>query len=97
MLIPLASDNPHVAAYLRRASDHIVLVVANLDSSAVSGITISSEQGVLSAGNFDTRNLLGGPAGTMLIVDRDGKIRGYAPAASIGPHESLVFELVRSE
>ncbi|MEK6768370.1 MAG: alpha-amylase family glycosyl hydrolase [Gemmatimonadota bacterium] len=94
-LVPLSTGSSAVAAYLRRAGDHAVLVVANLGAAAVSGVLIGSGEGVLRPGRYTPRNLLGGPNGATLQVSRDGHIRGYVPAATIGPRESLVLDLSR--
>ncbi|HYL20264.1 MAG TPA: alpha-amylase family glycosyl hydrolase [Gemmatimonadales bacterium] len=95
-LVSLASGSAQVAAYLRRAGDHAVLVVANLGAGAVSGASIGSTGAVLGPGAYTPRNLLGGPNAAPLEVGPDGAIRGYVPVAgTIGPRESLVLDLVR--
>jgi alpha-amylase len=92
-LVPLSATSPQVAAFLRRAGDHTVLVVANLGATAVSRVSIGSMAGVLPAGRYTARNLLGGPNGRSLQVDANGRIREYVPVATIGPRESLVLDL----
>ncbi|HEY6852598.1 MAG TPA: alpha-amylase family glycosyl hydrolase, partial [Gemmatimonadales bacterium] len=93
-LVPLAADNPHVAAYLRRAGDHTVLVVANLGGVSVSRFEITLKSGVLAAGTYRPRNLLGGPGGVTLRIDAEGTILRYVPVkGSLQPHSSYVFEL----
>jgi glycosidase len=94
-LVPLSTSSSQVAAYLRRAGDRVVLVVANLGAAAASGVSIGSGDGALPPGSYTPRNLLGGPDGAMLNVDRDGAIGSYVPAAMIGPRESLVLDLIR--
>jgi len=94
-LVPLTADDPKVAAYLRRAGDHAVLVVANLDAAAASGVSIGSPTRALPPGRYATRNMLGGPTVGTLRVGRDGRILGYVPATTIGPRESLVLDLER--
>jgi glycosidase len=94
-LVPLTSGSDALAAYLRRAPGDAVLVVANLGASAATGVTISSAEGALPPGRYVARSLLGGPDGALLVVDPDGRIAGYAPAASIGPRASLVLALTR--
>ena len=97
-LVPLTASSPQVAAYLRRAGAHAVLVVANLAAAAVSGISISSAPDALPPGRYLSRNLLGGPAGASLEVGRDGQIRGYVPLpGSLRPRESLVLDLSRRQ
>jgi alpha-amylase len=94
-LVPLASGRDEVAAYLRSASAHAVLVVANLGAAAAAGVAISSDAGALPPGRYTARSLLGGPDGATLEVGADGRIAGYVPAATIGPRESLVLDLTR--
>ena len=92
-LVPLSASSPQVATYVRRAGDHVVLVVANLGAAPASGVSISSGEGVLPPGRYTARNLLGGPNGRTLQVHADGRIREYVPVATIGPRESLVLDL----
>ena len=94
-LVPLSAPSSQVAAYLRRAGDHTVLVVANLGGAPASGVAIASGERVLPPGKYAPRNLLGGPDGAMLQLSRDGRIRGYVPAATLAPRETLVFDLIR--
>ncbi len=94
-LVPLSATSSQVVAYLRRAGNHAVLVVANLGATAVSRVSIGSVAGVLPAGRYTARSLLGGPNGAVLQVGRDGHVRGYVPAATLAPREDLVFDLIR--
>ncbi|MBI2402659.1 MAG: DUF3459 domain-containing protein [Gemmatimonadetes bacterium] len=95
-LVPLSTSSAQVAAYLRRAGNHAVLVVANLGASAASGVSISSEKGVLPPGRYTPRGALGGPNGVMLQVGRDGRIRDYVPVpGTMGPKEARVLDLLR--
>jgi glycosidase len=93
-LVALSANNPHVAAYLRRADKQVVLVVANLGDTPAARVAISSTKGALAAGRYNVRNLLGGPGGAPLQVGRDGEVTGYAPArGAIPAHGSLILEL----
>lgn len=92
----LQANNPAVSAYVRRAGDEAVLVVANLGASAASGVSIVSTGSVLPPGRYEPRNLLGGPNGAVLEVGPEGKMQGYVPVpGALGPRESMVFELIR--
>ena len=91
-LVPLTAGSDAVAAYLRREGGRAVLVVANL-GTAPARVTLSSEDGVLPAGRYTVRNLLGGPAGAALSAGANGRIQGYAPMRTLGPLESHVLEL----
>jgi alpha-amylase len=95
-LIGLASDDPHLEAYLRATPNgQAVLVVVNLGNTAATSVTVSSAVPVLLSGTYAARNLLGGPDGAPLTVAPDGRIRGYAPAAKLARGASLLLELVR--
>jgi glycosidase len=94
-LVQLTSARPQVVAYLRRAEGRAVLVVMNLGDRALSGATVSSMPRALPSGRYSARSLLGGAPGASLVVGSDGRIRGYAPARSIGPRTALLFDLGR--
>ena len=94
-LVPLTPNNPQVAAYLRRAGDHAVLVVANLGATPVADVSIGSGRGALSPGRYTPSNLLGGRSVAPFSVGRDGRIQGYVQAAMIASRESLVLDLIR--
>jgi glycosidase len=95
-LVPLSTENPSVAAYLRREGDQAVLVVANMSGEAISGITIGSDPETLPPGSYEPRNLLWGSGGAALEVGSEGRMDGYSPRpGGLGPREVLVLELVR--
>ena len=94
-LVQLIPGGPNVVAYVRRAGDGAVLVVANLARVAAVGVAIDSPKGVLPPGTYAARGLLGGPDGAVLRVGADGGIAGYIPAGAIGAYGSLVLALER--
>jgi len=95
-LVPLVTASSQVAAYLRRAGDRTVLVVANLGTAAVSDLSISSAAGVLPPGRYRPRNLLSGPNGAEFRVGAEGRMRGYRPVpGTLAPGQSLVLDLTR--
>jgi glycosidase len=94
-LVPLTASTGGVAAYLRREGDSVVMVIANVGTQRLSGVTVSSEGRVLPAGLYEVRSLLGGPPGARLNVGGDGGIDSYAPLPSLGPLTSSIFELTR--
>lgn len=97
-LVPLHASDPHVAAYLRRAGDRAVLVLANLGGAPVAGITVRSDSGALEPGKYRAVGLLGAPDGAELRVGADGHVEEYAPVSrSLSPRESLVFEIERRQ
>jgi alpha-amylase len=94
-LVPLVASSDAVAAYLRRDGEHVVLVVANLGTTPLAGVTIASADRVLPAGRYTLNNLLGGAAGRPLQVGSNGRIQRHVPVASLGAMEIYVLELVR--
>src|SRR5262249_18370055 len=78
-LIPVTASDPGVAAYIRRAGDRAVLVVANLGRAESRDLTMRSVDGALGPSSYAPRNLLGGPAAASLEVDASGAIRNYHP------------------
>ncbi|MGZ8375643.1 MAG: alpha-amylase family glycosyl hydrolase [Gemmatirosa sp.] len=95
-LLPLTTSTDTVAAYVRRAGNRAVLVVANLGAMPARGVTLTSDARVLTAGRYAPRSLLGGPAGAALRLGTDGRLRGYAPLPVLAPFEVFVFDLVRT-
>ena len=95
-LVPLTSGGREVVAYLRRAGDKVVLVVANLGSAAVTGVSVQSGKGAIPPGSYAAHGLLGTRNGATLVVGPDGQLLGYVPVIGrLGPRESAVFEFVR--
>lgn len=96
VLVPLTATSDAAAAYLRRFGDRVVLVIANLGTIPLSGVTVSSPDRVVPAGRYTLVGLLGGPAGQSLRVGGNGRIQSYRPLHSIGPLEIHVLELARA-
>jgi alpha-amylase len=95
-LVPLSASNNAVAAYLRRAGDEVVLVVVNLSAAPLSGVTVSSEEKVLTAGRYEVQSLLDGPPVAPVNIGGNGRIEGYMPLSTIGPSQSYVFVVVEA-
>ena len=94
-LVALQSGSAQVVAYLRRAGDHAVLVVANLGARAVPHLAIASEDSVLPSGTYSARNLLDRSAGASVRV-RGGRIQGYVPLpGAIASRQTLILDLRR--
>ncbi|MEJ2238340.1 MAG: hypothetical protein P8X82_08595, partial [Gemmatimonadales bacterium] len=83
-------------AYLRRAGDEVVLVVVNLSAAPLSGVTVSSEEKVLTAGRYEVQSLLDGPPVAPVNIGGNGRIEGYMPLSTIGPSQSYVFVVVEA-
>jgi len=94
--VPLESSDPSVAAFLRRDGARAVLVVANLATSARPGVTISSGDGALPPARYTTRDLLGSAGTTALDVAAGGRLRAYAPLATLEARRTYVIELTRA-
>jgi len=98
-LVPLETGGGRdaVAAYLRRvAGEHrAVLVIVNLGTTPLSGVTVTSRERVLPAGQYVPRGLLPGaaPAAAPLRVGPDGRIRGWVPLPTLAPKQGMVLEL----
>ena len=92
-LIPLETSSDAVAAYIRRHGDRAALIIANLGTTALAGVTISSPRRVLSPGRYQLRSLIGGAAGQSLRVNRDGRVSRYVPLNSLGPMQIHIFDL----
>ena len=94
--LALQSSDPAVAAYLRRDGSRAVLVVANLATTARTGVAISSADGALGAARYATRDLLGGAAVAPLEVAADGRLRAFTPVATLDARRTYVIELTRA-
>ena len=92
---PLTASVPGVAAYVRRAGDRAVLVAVNLRTTAASGVTVSSEDGVLGAGSYSAGGMVGGADGAALTVGANGRIASYVPLGTLPPLSARLFELSR--
>ena len=92
-LVPVVASNEAIAAYLRRDGPHVVLIVANLGKTPLSGVTLTSSAGALRSGSYTPISLLGGAAAAALNIASDGRIQGYAPLATLAPMQSYVFNL----
>jgi alpha-amylase len=94
--LAVTASNDAVAAYLRREGATVVLVVANLGTVPLSGVTLTSAAGAMVASQYTTRALVGGGNVAPLLVSADGSIRAYVPLGTLGPLEAHVVELLRT-
>ena len=90
--VPLATGSDSVLAYLRGSGDSAIVVIANLTGVVRSGPALTTPTPVLARGRFATTALLGSVAGASLDA-RDGRLRGWMPAARLQPFEAVVIEL----
>ncbi|HYJ78488.1 MAG TPA: alpha-amylase family glycosyl hydrolase [Longimicrobiaceae bacterium] len=91
-LVPLTTSSPQVAAYLRRMEGFVVLVVANLGNSPVSGVTVDSGEDALPLGEYAPVDLLGGNDALPLEIETGGQMRGYVPFRTLAPREIVVLD-----
>jgi len=95
-LVPLTTGSTGVIAFLRRAGDKTVLVVANLGSAPVTGVAVQSGRDALPTGSYAAHALLGTQNGATLVVGADGQLVGYVPlVGQLRARESVVFDMVR--
>ena len=94
-LIPVDASSGAVAAYLRRDGRRAVLVISNLGTTPLSGVTLSTSARVLPAGRYAAKRLLGGDDGATLQVASDGRVTGYLPWPILAPMQSYMLELTR--
>ncbi|MEJ2319974.1 MAG: alpha-amylase family glycosyl hydrolase [Gemmatimonadales bacterium] len=92
-LVPLAATEPTVAAFLRRRSDDVALIVANLGTTPVSRVAITSDAGTLAPGAHLPHTLWGGQSAAPLEVAADGRIQGYVPLSSLAPLQAYIFQI----
>jgi hypothetical protein len=94
-LVPLEASDPGVAAYARRLGDRVVLIVANLTSAPVRGVTLASAPRALPAGSWRVRSLLDSSRTAPLRIGGNGELRSYVPIAELAPLEGYILELQR--
>jgi len=92
-LVPLTASHDAVAAYLRRAGNDLVLVVANLADSPLPDVSLGAAAGAMPPGRWTLRSLLGGSAAAPVDVGADGSLAGYVPLRTLAPHTGYLFEL----
>ncbi len=92
LLVPLTASNDAVAAYLRIDGNQIVMVLANIGATALSGVSVSSDGGALPRGAWTVRSLLGGGEGAAVQIGDDGRVDGYVPLPTLAPLEGYIFE-----
>lgn len=94
-LISLQASEEGVAAYARRIGDHVVMVVANLTSTPIHGVDLSSDAGALPVGIWRVHDLLSPAMVAPVEIAADGRLRDYEPLRQLPPLEGYVFELRR--
>lgn len=91
-MTPVATGSDAVAAFVRRAGERAVLVVANLGASAAAAPRLHVGGTVLPAGEWRPRDVLSGARAAAIRTDgRDA----YVPVARLAPLQVLVLDLRR--
>jgi alpha-amylase len=93
-LVPVASSDLHVYAYLRRHGEsEDILVVHNLGAEAVSGYWLTLRASKMTPGRYAAYDLLGGAKAEPVSVGDKGSLEQYAPAPMLQPGQSMVILL----
>src|SRR5688572_10162456 len=92
-LLPLRTNTEAAAAYLRRDGDRVVMVVANLGTTPLSGIRVASDSNTLGRRFYDATGLLGGPSAPLLRVRQNGQFNDYVPFRVLPPLTAYVLQL----
>jgi glycosidase len=95
-LVPLTASSDAVAAYVRRAGDAPILVVANLGMTPLAGVTVTAGDGALPPGSYTLVDLLGTTSAARLRVGANGRVQAYRPLPSLGPLQVHVFQLSKA-
>ena len=92
-LVPVASSDLHVYAYLRRHGEgEDILVVHNLGAEAVNDYWLTLRTSKVAPGKYSAYDLLGEAKVELLEVGDKGSIK-YAPAQTLQPGQSMVILL----
>ncbi len=92
-LVALNAGSEAVAAYLRRKGDRVALVVANLGTTPLTEVALSSSARVLPPGRYTAEALMGEQPTAPLQIGADGRMRDYVPLASLAPLQAYVFDI----
>ncbi len=96
-LVALGSTCPGTYAYLRNspeeADDDAVLVVVNLAAEDVAGCAFTLGAGHLDPGAHSAVDALTGESVGDLLVDDDGGVNAYVPAATLPARSALVLDV----
>ncbi len=92
-MVPLDAGTAQVAAFLRRADDHIALVIANLGTTSRSDVALSSGTYSLPPGRYTPTALMSERHAAPLEIGMDGRMTGYTPLSSLRPLTAHVFDV----
>jgi glycosidase len=92
-LVQLDAGTERVAAYLRRKGDHVALVIANLGSTLLADVALSSAAETLRPGRYAPLALMADQAAAPVEIGMDGRMRSYIPLPSLAPLTAFVFDV----
>jgi hypothetical protein len=70
-----------------------VLVVANLGTATLNGVTVGSDTSALAPGQYTPKSVLGSARAAQLSVGSDGRVGNYVPVAILEPMTTYIFDL----
>jgi glycosidase len=91
--IPLSADNDAVAAYMRQSENEVMLVLLNLDKTALDNVTVSLEKSRLKPGQYKGQELLQGATAGTLTVANGGIISNGVPLAKLEGNRAYIIKL----
>ncbi len=95
-LVPIEASQGGALTYLRRTAGRSVLVLANLGTTALDSVRVSSAARALPPGTYRATDLRGGGRlAAYLRVGADGRIANYAPLAALAPMRATLLEIAR--
>ena len=94
-LVPLDASNDGVVGFARQQGERVVLVVANLSRSALTGVTLRSPTALSIRGSFEVVDLLSPTKAERIEVDAAGMVRDWKPLPILPPRSAYLFELKR--
>ena len=92
-LIPVDASSDAVASYVRRDGSRAVLVVANLGTRSLEGVTVRLPAHAVRAGRYAPRDLMGGPTGTPVWLGTNAASASWVPVQTLAPMQTYLLEL----
>jgi glycosidase len=92
-LVPLDAGTEQVVAYLRRQGNHVALVIANLGTTPLPGVVLSSAADALPPGRYTPVALMAEQPAAPFEIGMDRRMRAYVPLSSLAPLEAYVFDI----
>ena len=93
--VPLTTTEKAVAAYARRKDGRVVVVVANLGPTRITGATVSTTESLGPSGRYNAKHLIGGAGATSVAIGTGGRVNGWVPVPALEPLQAYILELSR--